>query len=289
MPCYMLGMMRITVGHTPDSDDAFMFYGMLKGLVPSPGFEVEHVVEDIEALNRRATSPQLDVTAVSVHACAYTPGYTMLRSGGSFGLGYGPIITTAKNDIRGADDLRGATFAIPGRMTSAFLLLQIMMGETPRHIEMKFSDIPEAVRAGDVDAGLVIHETQLSYGSEGITKVFDLGRWWDGAAGGLPVPLGVNVMRTGMGTDAITKFDGYLRDSIRYGLENRRGAFEYAMQYARGKPRDVIERFVLMYVNNVTVNMGESGQRAINTMFEMASEKGLIPGPFRPDIAPPLQ
>lgn len=281
--------MNITVGHTPDSDDAYMFYGMLSGRVPSPGFNITHTVEDIEALNRKASSPQLDVTAVSVHACAHIPGYTILRSGGSFGLGYGPIITAKKDSgIKCVDDLKGATIAIPGKMTSAFLLLQIMMDRF-RHVEMNFAQIPQAVRSGAVDAGLVIHETQLSYASEGIEKIFDLGKWWDETTGGLPVPLGVNVMRTDLGEEAITKFDRYLRDSIQYGLDNNEDAITYAMQYARNKPREMIERFVHMYVNDVTVNMGSPGEESINTMFSMAAEKGLVQDPaFKPDIAPKI-
>ena len=278
--------MKVTVGHTPDSDDAFMFYGMLEGGIPSPGFSVEHVVEDIEALNKRAASPQLDVTAVSVHACAYIPGYTILRSGGSFGLGYGPIVTAM--DGTGLDGLRGAKIAIPGRMTSAFLLLQLAIGEF-EYVETEFSRVPEEVRSGRADAGLVIHETQLSYEDEGLAKVADLGKWWDEATGGLPVPLGVNVMRTDIGTEAIAKFDRYLHDSILYGKENEEEALQYAMRYSRGKPSDMIKEFVRMYVNEKTVDMGDAGEKAINTMFEMASQKGLLPKPFRPSIAPKLQ
>lgn len=273
--------MKIVVGHTPDSDDAFMFYGMLAGDIPSAGFEVQHVVEGIENLNRMAVSPQLDVTAVSVHACAYIPGYTILRSGGSFGLGYGPIVTAARD--MSIDDLKTAKIAIPGKMTSAFLLLQIMIGKF-EYVEMEFSQIPKAVRSGSVDAGLVIHETQLSYADEGITKILDLGRWWDQTTGGLPVPLGVNVMRTDLGDETISKFDRYLRNSIEYGLQNSTDAIEYAMQYSRGKPREMIERFVRMYVNETTIDMGHAGEAAIGTFFKMASDRGLLE-PFEPRIA----
>ncbi len=149
--------MEISVGHTPDSDDAFMFYGMFTGKVPSPDFKINHVIEDIEKLNRKATNPQLDVTAVSVHACAYIPGYTILRSGGSFGIGYGPIVTARKQ--MSIDEIKKCKIAIPGKMTSAFLLLQLMIGKF-NFVEMNFSDIPKAVKSGEVDVGLVIHETQ---------------------------------------------------------------------------------------------------------------------------------
>ena len=280
--------MQITVGHTPDADDAFMFYGMLSGKIPSPGFEIAHVVEDIEALNCKALSPSLDVTAVSAHACAFIPGYTILRSGGSFGLGYGPIVTTKmENSQININDLSDATIAIPGKMTSAFLLLQLVIGKF-KYVEMNFAQIPDAVRLGKVDAGLVIHETQLSYTNEGIAKIFDVGRWWHDTTGGLPVPLGVNVIKSDLGEQTITKFDRYLRDSIQYGLDNDNDAIDYAMKYARGKPKDMINKFVHMYVNKSTVNMGDAGEKAINLMFNMASQRNLLEKPFVANIAPKL-
>ncbi len=266
--------MEISVGHTPDSDDAFMFYGMFTGKVTSPDFKVNHVIEDIEKLNRKATNPELDVTAVSVHACAYIPGYTILRSGGSFGIGYGPIVT-AKKQIT-LDELKNCKIAIPGKMTSAFLLLQLMIGKFD-YVEMNFCDIPQAVKNGDVDAGLVIHETQLSYQQEGNVKILDVGEWWDKTTGRLPVPLGINVMKTSLGMDVIHKFDKYLQESIEYALDNLDDAIDYAMQYSRGKPRDLIEKFVKMYVNQVTVNMGDNGEESIKKVFEMAKEKNLVP------------
>ena len=266
--------MEISVGHTPDSDDAFMFYGMFTGKIASLDFKVKHVIEDIEKLNRKATNPELDVTAVSVHACAYIPGYTILRSGGSFGMGYGPIVTGKKQ--LSVDEIKKGIIAIPGKMTSAFLLLQLMIGKFD-YVEMNFSDIPEAVRNGKVDAGLVIHETQLSYEQEGNVKSLDVGEWWDKKTNGLPVPLGINVMKTSLGMDTIHKFDQYLQASIEYGLENLDDAIDYAMQYSRGKPRALIEKFVKMYVNKITVNMGDVGEEAIKRIFEMAREKKLVP------------
>jgi 1,4-dihydroxy-6-naphthoate synthase len=266
--------MEISVGHTPDSDDAFMFYGMFTGKVPSPDFKVNHVIEDIEQLNKKATNPELDVTAVSVHACAYIPGYTVLRSGGSFGIGYGPIVTAKKQ--MSVDEIKKCKIAIPGKMTSAFLLLQLMIGKFD-YVEMNFSDIPKAVASGEVDAGLVIHETQLSYEQEGNLKLLDVGEWWDKTTNGLPVPLGINVMKTSLGMDVIHKFDQYLQKSIEFALENLDDAIDYAMQYSRGKPRDLIEKFVKMYVNQVTVNMGDEGEKSIKRVFEMAKEKGLVP------------
>ena len=266
--------MKISVGHTPDSDDAFMFYGMFTDKVPSPDFTVNHVIEDIEKLNLKATDPQLDVTAVSVHACAYIPGYTILRSGGSFGINYGPIVTAKKQMT--IEELKKCKIAIPGKMTSAFLLLQLMIGKFD-YVEMNFSDIPKAVESGEVDVGLVIHETQLSYKQEGNVKILDIGEWWDKTTNGLPVPLGINVMKTDLGMETIVKFDKYLQSSIEFGIKNFDDALEYAMQYSRGKERDLIEKFVKMYVNQVTVNMGDSGEQAIRKLFEMAKEKGLVP------------
>ena len=265
--------MNISVGHTPDSDDAFMFYAMFTDLVKSDDFTVTHIIEDIENLNKKATNPELDVTAVSVHACAYIPNYTILRSGGSFGIGYGPIVTAMKPIT--IDELKNLKIAIPGKMTSAFLLLQLMIGKFD-YVEMNFSDIQKAVKAGDVDAGLVIHETQLSFEQEGVMKILDVGKWWHEQTNGLPVPLGINVMSNKFNSQTIKQFDMYLQKSIKYALDHKDDALEYAMQYSRGKSRDLIEKFVLMYVNNVTVDMGESGEKSIRTLFDMARQKNLV-------------
>ncbi|MEM4378974.1 MAG: MqnA/MqnD/SBP family protein [Candidatus Nitrosotenuis sp.] len=266
--------MKISVGHTPDSDDAFMFYGMLTGKVLSSDFTIEHVIADIEELNKRALKEELDVTAVSVHACAYLPNYTILRSGGSFGIGYGPIVI-AKNMIP-KEKIADCKIAIPGKMTSAFLLLQLMIGKFD-YVEMKFSDIPEAVNSGKVDAGLVIHETQLSYKQEGLIQILDVGKWWHHSTNGLPVPLGTNVMNNRFDKNTIQKFDRYLQNSIRYGLEHQKDALEYAMTYSRGKPADIIAKFVKMYVNNVTVEMGKAGEDSIRYLFDLAIKKDLVP------------
>ena len=267
-------IVNISVGHTPDSDDAFMFYAMFTDLVKSDEFSVTHVIEDIENLNKKAVEPELDVTAVSVHACAYIPNYTILRSGGSFGIGYGPIVTAMKPMT--IDELKNSKIAIPGKMTSAFLLLQLMIGKFD-YVEMNFSDIPNAVKAGDVDAGLVIHETQLSFEQEGVMKILDVGEWWDKETNGLPVPLGINVMSNKFDSQIINRFDLYLQKSIKFALDHKDDALEYAMQYSRGKSRELIEKFVLMYVNGVTVNMGESGEKSIRTLFDMAKQKNLVP------------
>jgi len=275
---------EISVGHTPDSDDAFMFYGMFTDKVNSSDFTVKHVIEDIEKLNRKAVNPELDVTAVSVHACAYIPDYTVLRSGGSFGIGYGPIVTAKK--MMSIDGLKKSKIAIPGKMTSAFVLLQLMIGKFD-FVEMNFSDIPKAVKNGEVDVGLVIHETQLSYEQEGNVKILDVGEWWNKTTNGLPVPLGINVMKSTFGQETIHKFDQYLQKSVRFGLKNLKDGIDYAMQYSRDKPRDIIEKFVKMYVNEVTVDMGASGEQSIRKLFDLAREKQLVPD-FELSIAPKL-
>lgn len=266
--------MNVTVGHTPDADDAFMFYGMLEDKIDEPQFNVSHVIQDIEALNRRAIAGDLDVTAISVHAYAHISEYTILRSGGSFGLGYGPVVVAPSGFD--PDSLANSRIAIPGTMTSAFLLLRLMLG-TFEYTEMPFDEIPEAVKNGRVDAGLVIHEAQISYPGYNLEKVLDLGEWWDKTTGGLPVPLGINVMKSSLGDQTIKQFDIYLRKSIQYGLEHRKDAIRYAMQYARDNSTDLVDRFVRMYVNPVTVNMGDNGETSIRRFFDMANDADLIP------------
>ena len=275
--------MDMTVGHTPDADDAFMFYAMLEKKIPDPGFGIRHVVEDIESLNARASGPGLDVTAVSVHACAGLKGYTMLRSGGSFGLGYGPVVVARK--AAGPGEVRGMRVAVPGERTSAFLLLRAMIGEFEYEV-VEFSEIPAAVREGRAGAGLVIHEAQIAYEQEGLEKALDLGGWWHERTGGLPVPLGVNVMRSSLGPEAIARFDLHLRRSIEYALSNFDEALDYAMKYSRGRGRGTIAKFVRMYVNERTVEMGKEGELAVAKMFADAAEAGLAP-PSSPRIAPP--
>ncbi len=265
--------MEITVGHTPDVDDAFMFYAMLNKKLPARDFEITQVVQDIEKLNQRAGKGDLDVTAISVHTCAFISGYTILRSGGSFGLGYGPIVATRKGfDVESLQDVK---IAVPGKMTSAFLLLQLMIGKF-EYKEINFSDIPQAVANGTVDAGLIIHEAQITFEQYGIEKILDTGKWWNDITGGLPVPLGINVMKSSLGADTIQKFDAYLQESIQYGLDHAADALSYATKYGRDTPEKTLDRFVKMYVNPVTVDMGDRGEVSIRKLFEMAKMKGLV-------------
>lgn len=265
----------ITLGHTPDADDAFMFYGIASGKVRSK-FAIKHVIQDIETLNRRALKHELDVTAVSVHAFAYLKDYVILKSGGSFGLNYGPIVI-AKNKMT-KEQLQKCTIAIPGKMTSANLLLKLAIGNF-REKEMSFEGIPDAVFSGRADAGLVIHEAQITYDRKKFTSVLDLGSWWSTSTGGLPVPLGINVAsaRT-MSRDQIKEFSELFTRSIAYGLDNIDAAVDYAMQYGRGQPKETITKFVRMYVNDLTLDMSKDGRKAIEKMFEMSKESKIIDG-----------
>ncbi|HUG96118.1 MAG TPA: MqnA/MqnD/SBP family protein [Nitrososphaera sp.] len=267
--------MEITLGHTPDADDAFMFYGIASGKVRS-GFKVKHVVQDIETLNKRALRHELDVTAVSAHAFAYLEDYVILKSGGSFGLNYGPIVITKKENKMPMEKLAKCTIAIPGKMTSANLLLQLAIGKF-RKKEMSFEAIPDAVAAGKVDAGLVIHEAQITYDKNKFASALDLGIWWSENMGGLPVPLGINVASTRtMSKKQIEEFSDVFKKSIKYGLDNVDTAVGYAMQYGRGKPKETIAKFVKMYVNELTLDMGRDGKQAIEKMFEIARERKIL-------------
>jgi 1,4-dihydroxy-6-naphthoate synthase len=267
---------EIRLGHTPDADDAFMFYGIASGKVKSPDFRIKHVIEDIETLNNRALQHELDITAVSAHAYAYLEDYMILRSGGSFGLKYGPIVISKKK--LSYSQLKNSIIAIPGRMTSANLLLNLALGKFQEK-EMPFHLIVDAVLSDKVDAGLVIHEAQITYdyNNSGLYKVLDLGEWWTIKANGLPLPLGINVASSkSMTLKQINKFDGLFRNSILYGLDNIDAAVDYSMKYSRGQPRNVITKFIKMYVNNLTVDMGVIGKKSIEKIFLMASTNGIL-------------
>jgi len=266
----------ITLGHTPDADDAFMFYGIASGKVNSPEFRIRHVIEDIETLNKRALKQELDVTAVSAHAYAYLKDYVILRSGGSFGLNYGPIVISKRK--LSYSQLINSTIAIPGRMTSANLLLNLAIGKFQEK-EMPFHLIVEAVLSGKVEAGLVIHEAQITYdhNNSGLYKVLDLGEWWVKKVDGLPLPLGINVASSkSMAPAQIKKFDELFRNSILYALDNIDAAVDYSMKYGRGQQKNVITKFIKMYVNNLTVDMGEVGKRSIEKIFLMANANGIL-------------
>ena len=266
--------MEITVGHSPDADDAFMFYGIADNKLKSSDFRIRHVIEDIESLNRRALKHELDVTAISAHAYAYLSDYVILRSGGSFGLKYGPIVISKEN--MSLSQLKRSTIATPGKMTSANLLLNFVLGKF-KEKEMPFQTIPDAVLSNTVDAGLVIHEAQITYDNSKLYNILDLGAWWAAETGGLPVPLGINVASNkSMKIEEIRQFDSYFRGSILYSLKNFDTAVDFAMRYGRGQPKDLIARFIKMYVNNTTIDMGARGQESLKRMFAIAKDRGIL-------------
>ena len=267
-------MVELTLGHTPDADDAFMFYGIASGKVNSDVFDIKHVIEDIETLNKRAIDHELDITAISAHAYAYLSDYAILRCGASFGLNYGPAIISKKKLT--IPELSHATIAIPGRLTSAYLISRIALGNYT-DVQKSFDLIPSAVRDGEVEAGLVIHEGQITFDSYGLLKVLDLGRWWNDITDGLPVPLGINVASSKtMSYFQIKEFEQLFKDSILYGLDHFDDALDYAMTYSRGQVREVIGKFIGMYVNRLTIDMGAEGVASIQRMFELAYEKGIL-------------
>ena len=266
--------MKITVAHSPDSDDAFMHYGIASGKVPADGIEFAHLLADIETLNRAAFEGRYEVSAVSFHAYAHlTDRYLLLPHGSSMGDDYGPIVV-ARTD--GPSSLKGVTVAVPGALTTAFLALR-MYDPTVEYVVMPFDRIQDAVRAGEVAAGLLIHEGQLTYHDEGLQKIVDLGEWWADRTAGLPLPLGGNVIRRDLGAPVIATVSRLLRDSIAYALAHRGEALDYALQFGRGLDRAKADRFVGMYVNELTLEYGDRGRTAVKRLFDEAWQKRLIP------------
>lgn len=277
--------MRVRIGHTPDADDAFMFYAIAEGKVTIEGVEVEHVVEDIERLNRMALKNELDVTAISAHAYAYTKGYAILRSGASFGLSYGPILV-ARHAINSIDELAYMRIAVPGKLTTAYLLLEMALRDylqkdmdvaVTEIVEMRFDEIEDAVLSGRVDAGLLIHEAQIAY-RQGLHKLLDLGEWWGRVSNDLPLPLGIDVASLSLG-ETSPKVSILLKESIAYAYEHFDDAVDYAMRYSRDKDRGTIARFVRMYVNDLTMDMGDIGYNALRRLYSLASSRGIINEP----------
>jgi 1,4-dihydroxy-6-naphthoate synthase len=269
-------MTLIRIGHSPDPDDAFMFYALTAGKVKAKDIEVEHVLEDIESLNRRARTAELEVTAVS--AATYTlvhEKYRMMDPGASMGKGYGPILV-GREPIPEAD-IPEKVIAIPGSHTTAAMLLRLYVGDPPI-IEVAFDKIPQAVLEGQADLGLLIHEGQITHRSMGLHKVLDMGQLWERDTG-LPLPLGINVMRRDLGDDVHRRLSQALRDSIDYAYAHVDEALEYAMRYGRGIDKETCRRFVLMYVNDYTKRLGEDGRAALERLYRMAHAKGLIPAP----------
>jgi 1,4-dihydroxy-6-naphthoate synthase len=265
---------KITVAHSPDSDDAFMHYGLASGKVPADGIEFAHLLADIETLNHAAFEGKYEVSAVSFNAYAHlTDKYLLLPHGSSMGDDYGPIVV-ARAD--GPSSLEGVTVAVPGTLTTSFLALRLYDPDV-QYVVMPFDRIQDAVRAGEVQAGLLIHEGQLTYQDEGLKKIVDLGEWWAERTAGLPLPLGGNVIRRDLGAGAIAQVSRLLRESIAYALAHRQEALDYALQFGRGLDRAKADRFVGMYVNELTLDYGDRGRAAVRRLFEEAWHKRLIP------------
>jgi 1,4-dihydroxy-6-naphthoate synthase len=268
--------MKITVAHSPDSDDAFMHYGLACGKVPTDGIEFGHLLADIETLNQAAFEGRYEVSAVSFHAYAHlTDKYVLLPHGSSMGDDYGPVVVAR---VDGPSTTKGVTVAVPGTLTTSLLALRIFDPDV-EYVLMPFDRIQDAVRTGDVAAGLLIHEGQLTYQDEGLKKVVDLGEWWSERTGGLPLPLGGNVIRKDLGPGTISTVSRLLHDSIAYALDHRQEALDYALQFGRGLDRAKADRFVGMYVNELTLAYGERGRTALRRLLDEAWEKRLIPGP----------
>jgi 1,4-dihydroxy-6-naphthoate synthase len=266
---------RIQLGHSPDSDDAFMFYGLAEHKVDSEGFEFEHVLRDIQTLNEWAREGRIEITAISVHAYAYVADrYAILSHGASMGDNYGPIVVT--REPVDPEWLRDKRIAIPGEMTSAFLALRLFLGDFTYDV-MPFDQIMEAVASGKAEAGLLIHEGQLTHGELGLHSVIDLGQWWYRETEGLPLPLGVNAVRRDLGPETMAQLSRILKASIVYGLEHRQEALQHAMQYARGLETTTADTFVGMYVNDWTLDMGERGKESIRLFLGDAAKRGYIP------------
>jgi 1,4-dihydroxy-6-naphthoate synthase len=268
-------------GHSPDADDAFMFYGFHTGRASIAGCHVEHVLEDIQSLNRRALErADLEITAVSAHAYAFlSDRYAVLACGASMGIGYGPILVA--REPRSLDSIRGKRVAIPGRLTTAALLLRTECPDC-EPVEVRFDQIPEAVARGEFEAGVIIHESQLTYRDEGLTKVLDFGELWQ-QRDGLPVPLGLDVVRRDLGAELMKAVSVGFRASIQWAIDHEDDAVRYALEFGRGLDVERGKRFVRMYVNPLTLDMGEVGTKALARLYDYAVEAGAIE--TKPSIA----
>lgn len=275
-----------TLGHSPDPDDAFMFYALAGNKIDTHGYRFKHILQDIETLNRRATRGELHISAISIHAYAYVlDKYALLPCGASMGDGYGPLLVAKSRDGLGGnprfgevcDWLRGKKIAVPGTMTSAYLALRLALGECET-VTVPFDQIFAAVKRGDAEAGLIIHEGQLTYERENLTPILDLGVWWK-IKTGLPLPLGCNVIRKDIEPPVRKEISDILRESIRHGFAHREEGVAHAMPLARDMDTALADKFIGMYVNDFTLDCGETGRRAIHEFLAMASETGLIPAP----------
>ena len=269
----------LTLGHSPDPDDAFMFYALARDLIPAHGFRFEHILQDIQTLNERATRGELDITAVSIHAYAYVSDkYALLPSGASMGDGYGPMLVARQKFSR--EEILKRKIAVPGTMTSAFLALQLWLGKPAKefnYVVVPFDQIFSAVKNGIAEVGLIIHEGQLTYQNEGLVVCEDLGVWWGKQNDSLPLPLGGNVIHKRFTPAVRREISGILTASIQFSLDHRAAAVQHALQYARDMGRDLADKFVGMYVNHWTLDYGERGRESIRRFLGHAFERGLIP------------
>jgi 5,8-dihydroxy-2-naphthoate synthase len=266
--------MRLSLAHSPDSDDAFMFYGLARGHVDAGGLEIRHVLQDIESLNQAAREGRHEVTAISFHAYPYVADrYALMPCGGSIGDGYGPLLVA--REALTPEEVGGRRVVVPGTLTSAYLALKLFAPGVATCVA-PFDRILTEVREGRADVGLVIHEGQLTYGGEGLHKVLDLGAWWKDETG-LPLPLGGNAVRRDLGPELMARLTRLVRETVRYSLAHRPEALEYAMGFARGMDPAVADRFVGMWVNEMTLDCGERGRRAVQLFLDRGHEAGLIP------------
>ena len=276
MSTAIAGVQEIKIAHSPDSDDAFMFYGLATNKVRVPGYKFTHVLTDIETLNQRAIhDPYYDVTAISFHAYPFLQdNYALMACGGSVGEGYGPMIVSPRKYT--LDEVKKLRIAVPGTMTTAYLTLKLFAPDVET-VTVPFDQIIPRVVSGEFDAGLIIHEGQLTYGENGLHKILDMGQWWRDETGGLPLPLGGNAIRRSLGAESMRITTQALRESIQHALDNRPAALEYAMQFARDLDPSLANKFVGMYVNERTLNYGDDGRIAIKRLLDMGYERGVIP------------
>ncbi|MCX6120995.1 MAG: hypothetical protein NTX44_05205 [Ignavibacteriales bacterium] len=264
----------IRVGHSPDPDDAFMFYGLSSGKVKLDGIVIEHMLEDIQSLNMRAIQGELEVTAISAHAYpSVADKYWIMKTGASMGEGYGPVLIS--KEYNSLEELKGKRVATPGKLTTASLIFKIF-SDGIENVDIPFDQIMERVNAGEFAAGVIIHEGQITYSQQGFKKIIDFGELWKSRFGDLPLPLGLDVVRKDLGEELARKLSFGLKESIHYGYTHQAEAIPYALQYGRGIDTQLGERFVKMYVSELTVDMGERGRKALETLFRLGAERGLI-------------
>ncbi len=270
--------MLLQLAHSPDPDDAFMFYGLAKELIPTGRYRFKHILQDIQTLNQRALNGEMEITAISIHAYPYVADkYALTSCGSSMGDGYGPmVIAREKHDLSW---LKGKKIAVPGKMTTAFLALQLAIGKAGEAFDYEvvmFDQIPQYVKDGKADAGLIIHEGQLTYKSMGLELIVDLGIWWQEKTG-LPLPLGGNCIRKDLGMPAMQEITDILKQSIQFSLDHRKEAVEYALQFGRDLDKQMADKFVGMYVNHWTLDYGDRGVAAIETLLGEGAKAGIVP------------